>query len=135
MDGEASRTGNWCQQYLRVQGRADIAAVLLLRLVDAGHTAAVVLINNCLVDSDHIQEAATIAGDDFLIERPTCAQNIGSADTTGIQRTGSHFISTASFGTALLTDAKGNRKRRPVTSRLLSATTLLCAAASAGSVA
>ncbi|CAL8464295.1 g3830 [Coccomyxa elongata] len=43
-------------------GRADIAAVLLLRLLDLGHIAAVVRINNCLVDSDCIQEAATIAG-------------------------------------------------------------------------
>ncbi|BDA49840.1 hypothetical protein COCOBI_14-4600 [Coccomyxa sp. Obi] len=43
-------------------GRADICAMLLLlRMPDAGHVAAVVRISNALIDSDHIQTAAAVA--------------------------------------------------------------------------
>lgn len=50
---------------MRVQGHADIVAVLLLRLVDSGRIAAVVRINNCLVEFGRIPEAAAIAGEGY----------------------------------------------------------------------
>ncbi len=45
-----------------VQGHADTCAqLLLLRLADAGHVAAVVRVSNALIEFDHIRAAAAIA--------------------------------------------------------------------------
>lgn len=45
-----------------LQGRAGTAALLLLRLLDSGHIAAVVAINDALIAHGRTKEAAAIAG-------------------------------------------------------------------------
>lgn len=54
------------ERFLLVQGAANLAASLLLRLLDGGNAAAVVAINDCIIETGNIEAAITLACELFV---------------------------------------------------------------------
>lgn len=62
-----------------MQGHSDIAASLLLRLLDTKKTAAVVTINNYIIGRGHIKAAATLACAFALVNKSMCSWYVCAA--------------------------------------------------------